>query len=146
MTNEEKQNITQGGSYSVYNGCAGVSAGVTRFGYPGMCLQDAGNGVRGMEGVSGYPAGLHVGAPWNKDLAQSRGLYLGKEFKAKGVNIALGPVVGPLGRVATGGRNWEGASNDPYLAGVLAAATVEGTQKNVVVLSHGSPCLLDRFR
>jgi beta-glucosidase len=30
------------------------------------------------------------------------------EFKAKGVQVALGPVVGPLGRVAVGGRNWEG--------------------------------------
>jgi hypothetical protein len=33
---------------------------------------------------------------------------MAQEFRAKGVNIALGPVVGPLGRVATGGRNWEG--------------------------------------
>lgn len=30
------------------------------------------------------------------------------EFREKGVNIALGPVVGPLGRIATSGRNWEG--------------------------------------
>jgi hypothetical protein len=33
---------------------------------------------------------------------------MGGEFRAKGANIALGPVVGPLGRVAEGGRNWEG--------------------------------------
>jgi beta-glucosidase len=32
------------------------------------------------------------------------------EFKAKGVQVALGPVVGPLGRIASGGRNWEGLS------------------------------------
>lgn len=31
---------------------------------------------------------------------------MGQEFRRKGVNIALGPVVGPLGRVAEGGRNW----------------------------------------
>ncbi len=30
------------------------------------------------------------------------------EFRTKGVNVALGPVIGPLGRVAEGGRNWEG--------------------------------------
>lgn len=30
------------------------------------------------------------------------------EFRTKGVNVALGPVVGPLGRIAEGGRNWEG--------------------------------------
>jgi len=33
---------------------------------------------------------------------------MANEFKFKGVNIALGPVVGPLGRIASGGRNWEG--------------------------------------
>ncbi len=39
---------------------------------------------------------------------------MGGEFRAKGVNIALGPVVGPLGRVVTSGRNWEG-KDTPYL-------------------------------
>lgn len=33
---------------------------------------------------------------------------MGGEFKRKGVNMLLGPVVGPLGRVVEGGRNWEG--------------------------------------
>jgi len=37
---------------------------------------------------------------------------MGGEFKTKGVHVALGPVVGPLGRVAESGRNWEGISND----------------------------------
>lgn len=31
---------------------------------------------------------------------------MGKEYKAKGVDVALAPVIGPLGRIATGGRNW----------------------------------------
>jgi len=39
---------------------------------------------------------------------------MANEFKVKGVNIALGPVVGPLGRIATGGRNWEGALTDSF--------------------------------
>ena len=33
---------------------------------------------------------------------------MANEFKKKGVNVALGPAVGALGRVVTGGRNWEG--------------------------------------
>lgn len=111
---------------------AGNSPGVSRLGYPGMCLNDAGNGARGVEGTSGYASGVHVGASWNKALAMARGQYMGAEFKAKGVNIALGPVVGPLGRVAEGGRNWEGASNDPYLAGALTYETVIGMQENVI--------------
>ena len=45
---------------------------------------------------------------WNRNLTLNRGLGMGGEFKKKGVNVMLGPVVGPLGRVVTGGRNWEG--------------------------------------
>jgi beta-glucosidase len=60
---------------------------------------------------------------------------MGSEFRNKGVNIALGPVVGPLGRIAEGGRNWEGFSNDPYLCGALAYETVLGIQKNGVTTS-----------
>jgi beta-glucosidase-like glycosyl hydrolase len=60
---------------------------------------------------------------------------MGGEFRAKGVNIALGPVVGPLGRIAKGGRNWEGFANDPYLAGSLGADSVKGVQDNGVMTS-----------
>jgi len=60
---------------------------------------------------------------------------MGGEFRTKGVNVALGPVVGPLGRVALGGRNWEGFSNDPYLSGSLAFETVRGIQENGVITS-----------
>jgi len=73
-----------------------------------MCLHDSGNSIRGSDFVSAYPVGIHVGASWNRDLAYARGYWLGGEFRAKGVNIALGPVVAPLGRIAEGGRNWEG--------------------------------------
>ena len=58
---------------------------------------------------------------------------MGKEFRAKGVNVVLGPVVGPLGKIASGGRNWEGFSNDPYLAGALVAETIHGLQSSSVV-------------
>lgn len=53
---------------------------------------------------------------------------MGQEFRNKGVHVLLGPVVGPIGRVATGGRNWEGFSSDPYLTGELGAETVKGIQ------------------
>lgn len=50
-------------------------------------------------------------------------------------NVALGPVAGPLGRVALGGRNWEGFAVDPYLSGVLTAKTVSGIQDAGVIAS-----------
>ena len=60
-----------------------------------MCLSDNGNGLRGPDGVNGYPSGIHVGASWNRQLALEKARYLGAEFKAKGANVALGPVIGP---------------------------------------------------
>lgn len=82
--------------------------------------------------MSSWPSGLHVGASWNRDLAKQRGAHMGAEFRRKGVNLLLGPVVGPLGRIAEGGRNWEGFSDDPYLTGALVYETVDGVQSSGV--------------
>ena len=71
---------------------------------------------------------------WNRNLTYARAHGIGGEFYRKGITVALAPaVVGPLGRVAQGGRNWEGFSNDPYLAGILAAETVRGAQDQGVI-------------
>lgn len=72
---------------------------------------------------------------WNRDLAKARAVYMGKEFRKKGVNMILGPVVGPIGRVTLGGRNWEGFAADPYLSGILAAESVKGLQSQNVATS-----------
>ena len=37
-----------------------------------------------------YPAGVSVGASWDKQLAYERGFLLGEEFKAKGAHVMLG--------------------------------------------------------
>lgn len=60
---------------------------------------------------------------------------MGREFKRKGVNILLGPVVGPAWSVVKGGRNWEAASADAYLSGVMAAQTIRGIQSANVMTS-----------
>lgn len=130
MTNEEKELLTSG--VSLPNGCSGSIPGIESVGFPGLCLQDAGNGVRGTDFVNAYPAGLHVGASWNKQLARERAEHMGAEFKKKGVSVALAPVVGPVGKMVRGGRNWEGFAADPYLTGVLGAVSVEGLQEHVI--------------
>jgi beta-glucosidase len=68
-------------------------------------------------------------------LAFRRGTTLGGEFKTKGVNVLLGPVVGPAWRIVRGGRNWEGFSVDPWLSGQLVAQTVSGIQGQGVITS-----------
>ncbi|KAF2101573.1 putative glycosyl hydrolase [Rhizodiscina lignyota] len=127
LTIEEKTNLTTGYS-DTDNTCSGNIIAIPRLGFPGLCVSDAGNGLRDTDYVSSYPNGISVGASWNKKLAHDRGTYMGAEFKRKGVNTILGPVVGPLGRVVAGGRNWEGFTNDPYLNGMLVANTVTGAQ------------------
>lgn len=63
----------------------------------------------------------------------ARGDGLGAEFRGKGINVILGPAMGPVGRMPAGGRNWEGFGSDPYLQGVGAALTIEGIQDNGVI-------------
>ncbi|KAI0871727.1 glycoside hydrolase superfamily [Hypoxylon argillaceum] len=133
LSREEKVNLT--GGVSVDSACSGIIPAIPRVNFTGLCLSDAGNGPRSTNFVSSWPAGLSVGASWNRELAHKRAVGMGGEFRAKGVNIALGPVVGPLGRIATSGRNWEGFSNDPYLCGALAYETVDGIQSTGVITS-----------
>lgn len=129
MTLEEKVNVTRGHKGQ----CVGNSGAVPRLGVPQLCFADAPAGIRGQEFVSAFPAGLHAAATFDKDLMHAYGLALGNEYREKGVNVALGPVCGPLGRVARGGRNWEGGSADPYLAGIQVEEMTAGIQEAGVI-------------
>ncbi|GLA47687.1 hypothetical protein AnigIFM63604_002496 [Aspergillus niger] len=133
LTDDEKVNLTAG--VSSKTGCSGFIAEIPRLNFTGLCVSDASNGLRGTDYVNGWSSGIHVGASWNRTLARDRAKYMGQEFHRKGVNLLLGPVVGPLGRVAEGGRNWEGFSNDPYLTGALVYETVQGVQSSGVGVS-----------
>src|SRR5690349_19807655 len=102
MILDEMVNLTQG-----FPGpCVGNTGPVARLGIPSLCFYDGPDGLRGQEFVSAFPAGIHLAATFSKPLMQRYGAALGSEFHGRGVNIALGPVAGPLGRIARGGRNW----------------------------------------
>lgn len=88
MTLHEKVNITRGFP-SLQNACDGSTGSVPRLGWPGMCLQDAGNGVRGVDLANSYPSGIHVGASWDKNLTYRRGLHMGNEFRIKGGMLSV---------------------------------------------------------
>lgn len=92
MTLEEKVNVTRGFT-DKSNTCAGNTGSVPRLDWNGLCLMDAGNGVRGTDMVSAWPSGLHVGAAWDKNLTYERGLWMAREFKAKGGKSFL--ITGP---------------------------------------------------
>lgn len=108
--------------------CVGNVSPVPKIGYPSLCLQDGPLGIRFAQPVTAFPAGINAAATWDAALIKERGAAMGKEAKAWGINVQLGPALGPMGKIAQGGRNWEGFSPDPYLAGVATANAVEGMQ------------------
>lgn len=111
----------------------GNTGSAHRVGVPQLCLQDGPLGLRNSDHNTAFPAGITVGATWDKDLMLARGVAIGEEFRGKGVNIHLGPSVGPLGRKPRGGRNWEGFGSDPVLQAVGGALTIEGVQSRGVI-------------
>lgn len=132
MTLPEKVNITTGTGWEMglAVGNTGPANGV---GFPGLALQDGPLGIRFADNATAFPAGITVGATWNKELMYLRGRAHGKEARLKGINILLGPCVGPLGRAPAGGRNWEGFGADPVLQGIAGAQTIKGIQEEGVI-------------
>ncbi|KAI9640088.1 hypothetical protein NHQ30_011490 [Ciborinia camelliae] len=131
LTLEEKVVLLTGA-----NGpCIGNIAPIPRVGFKGLCLQDGPLSLRQADYVTVFPAGLTTAASWDRSLMNTRGEYLGAEFRDKGAHVFLGPVAGPLGRSAMAGRNWEGFSPDPYLTGVAMEETIIGVQSQGVQAS-----------
>ncbi|KAF3910965.1 Beta-glucosidase [Arthrobotrys entomopaga] len=131
LTTQQKINVVTGVGWQK-GPCVGNIAAISNVGFTGLCLQDGPVGVRYASGVTAWPAGIHLGSTWDRDLMSQQGAAIGAEFKAKGVNIALAPVGGPLGKVPFGGRNWEGFSNDPYLSGQGMTQVITGMQSSGV--------------
>jgi beta-glucosidase len=74
-----------------------------------------------------FPTASALSATWDVALLNEVGAALGNEASALGVNMLLGPGVN-IKRSALGGRNFEYFSEDPYLAGKLGAAYIDGVQ------------------
>jgi len=132
MTLVEKVNISTGTGWAMAM-CVGNTGPVDRLGFPSLCLQDGPLGMRFVDNATAFPAGITVGATWNKDLMYERGKAHGYEAKKKGINVLLGPSMGPLGRLPAGGRNSEGFGADPVLQGIAAAQTIKGIQDSGVI-------------
>ncbi|RPD58566.1 hypothetical protein L226DRAFT_536965 [Lentinus tigrinus ALCF2SS1-7] len=127
-TLEQKVNVTTGVGW-MGGRCVGNIGAVAD--WPGLCLEDSPLGVRFTDFATAFPAGITVAATWNRTLLRQRGVAMGREFKGKGVHVALGPMMN-MGRIAQGGRNWEGFGADPFLTGEAAYETVLGLQQGGV--------------
>ena len=125
MTVEEKLSFVHGVSWM-------ASTPVERLGIKPMQMSDGPQGL-GTNGKStAYPSTVLLAATWNEDLAYQYGTALGRDSKARGVNILLAPAIN-MYRAAMCGRNFEYMGEDPYLAGRIATGYVKGVQNQGVV-------------
>ncbi|ACU72743.1 Beta-glucosidase [Catenulispora acidiphila DSM 44928] len=116
-----------GGAY------VGVVAPIPALCVPGLNLQDGPQGVGdGLGGVTQLPAPVAAAATWDTALENQYGATEGTEFAGKGVSVALGPTVNIV-RDPRFGRAFETFSEDPYLAGQIAAANIQGIQSQGVM-------------
>jgi beta-glucosidase len=105
---------------------------LVRLGIKEVYASDASSGIRCFPPASSFPALIGMAATWNRELMGLVGETIAEEARAKGVSMLLGPGVNII-RVPTGGRNFEYLSEDPCLAGELAASYIRGVQKRGVI-------------
>ncbi len=95
---------------------------------PSVGLEDGPNGVGdGLTGVTQLPSGASLAATFSRRLAYRYGQVIGAEQASKGTSVDLGPTVN-IDRDPRWGREFESLSEDPHLAGRLAAAEIRGIQ------------------
>ena len=116
---------------------------VERLGIPSMMLSDGPHGIRKQEeagdhlGLNGsvpatcYPTAATIANSWDPALGEEIGRHLGAEAASQGVGVVLGPGLN-VKRSPFCGRNFEYFSEDPYLAGKMAASYIRGIQANGV--------------
>lgn len=101
--------------------------GVERLGIPAIRIADGPQGVRNNTKSTLYPCGILTASTWNRDLAYAMGEGLGRDAKARGVQIMLGPGVN-IYRAPMCGRNYEYMGEDPYLTSETAKHYILGVQ------------------
>ncbi len=124
--------------------CSGLDfwrlKGVPRLEIPSVMVSDGPHGLRKQDDAADhlgihdsieavcFPAACATAASFDEDLLEQLGSALGEECRAEKVSVLLGPALN-IKRSPLCGRNFEYFSEDPYLAGKLAAAQVRGVQK-----------------
>ncbi|HEY0217443.1 MAG TPA: glycoside hydrolase family 3 C-terminal domain-containing protein [Cellulomonas sp.] len=136
LTLEEKAALTSGSDFW-------HTEGVERLGVPPVMVTDGPHGLRKQAtgadhlGIGDsvpatcFPPAAALASTWDADLLRRVGGALGRETRGNDVAVLLGPGVN-MKRSPLCGRNFEYFSEDPALAGDLAAALVDGIQSEGV--------------
>ncbi len=120
-----------------------MSRSIDRLGVPSVVFSDGPHGLR-KQGETGdhlglggslpatcFPTAATVASSWDEKLAEEIGEALGQEANAQHVDVLLGPGLN-VKRSPLCGRNFEYFSEDPYLAGKMAAGYIRGIQSKGV--------------
>ncbi len=134
MTLEEKAALCTGAS-------PWTTTPVEHLGIPEMIVSDGPHGVRRVPDINSmaseslpatcFPTASCLASTWNVDLIYKMGEALAEECIALNVDVLLGPGAN-MKRSPLGGRNFEYFSEDPYLAGEMAASIINGIQSKGV--------------
>ena len=136
LTLEEKASLCLGSDFW-------HTAAVQRLGIPAIMVSDGPHGLRAQLGEADhvglmgsapatcFPTASALGSSWNPELFGTVGEALALEANKLGVSVVLGPGIN-MKRSPLCGRNFEYVSEDPWLAGELATAMVQGTQHHGV--------------
>lgn len=133
MSLEEKAGLCSGADFW-------HTKAVERLEVPAMMVSDGPHGLRTQKEGGGvndsiravcFPAGCATAASFDTELMRREGAAIGAEAQAVGLGVVLGPAVN-IKRSPLCGRNFEYYSEDPTLAGMLAAAFIEGVQSQGV--------------
>ncbi|MBR5043137.1 MAG: glycoside hydrolase family 3 C-terminal domain-containing protein [Bacteroidales bacterium] len=150
LTLEEKAAILVGCGSTAFDGIgrndvgvkgsAGATHAIPRLGIPSIIFADGPAGLRidpvrpGTDKTfycTGFPIGTMLASTWNTDIVREVGGAMGNEVLEYGVDVLLAPGVN-IHRNPLCGRNFEYYSEDPLLAGEIAAAYISGVQSNGV--------------
>lgn len=115
------------------------SKAMKKYGIPSFMMSDGPHGLRVQKGEADmlgvnksepatcFPTAVTGGATWDTELIRAEGKAIGEEGLSLGTNVVLGPGVN-IKRDPRCGRNFEYFSEDPFVAGQMGAAWVEGAQ------------------
>lgn len=116
---------------------------VEHAGVPSITLSDGPHGIRKQEGAGDqlglngsvpatcFPTAATMANSWDPELGEELGRCLGEEAAVQNVSVLLGPGMN-MKRSPLCGRNFEYFSEDPYLAGKIAAGYIRGIQSKGV--------------
>lgn len=136
MTLEEKAGLCSGADFW-------RTKAIERLQIPAVMVSDGPHGLRkqadegdhlGLEEsvvATCYPAGAGIAASFNREVAATLGDALGEEAATEGIHTLLGPAIN-IKRSPLCGRNFEYLSEDPCLAGEMAASYVNAVQNRGV--------------